>query len=106
MRRSHIDELPQLINVLRGEMSLVGPRPERSEIIVRLERMFPDFRQRLTVKPGITGLAQIRNGYDKTLESTPRKLEDDLEYIMNRRWGMELLILALTLTKIYDKTAH
>jgi len=106
MRRSHIDELPQLVNVLKGEMSLVGPRPERPEIMERLRRRFPDINKRLAVRPGITGLAQIRNGYDKTIESTRRKLEADLEYIENRKWSMELGILAVTLTKFYDKAAH
>lgn len=106
MRRSHIDELPQLVNVLKGEMSLVGPRPERPEITARLTEVFPDFRTRLIVRPGITGLAQIRNGYDKTIESARRKLEADLEYIDSYGWSMDLKILLATLTKFYDKGAH
>src|ERR1043166_4902563 len=60
LRRTHIDELPQLWNVLRGEMSLVGPRPERPEFVVGLEQAFPDYRKRLAVKPGLSGLAQIQ----------------------------------------------
>ena len=106
MRHSHIDELPQLINVIKGEMSLIGPRPERPEIIMKLEKHLPNIRQRLSVAAGITGLAQIRNGYDETLDSARRKLSADLEYIENRTLGMEFKILAVTLTKFYDKKAH
>jgi lipopolysaccharide/colanic/teichoic acid biosynthesis glycosyltransferase len=106
MRRGHFDELPQLVNVIKGEMSLVGPRPERPEIMARLENIYPNIYRRLAVRPGITGLAQIRNGYDKTIESTRRKLDADLEYIRTRRWGLELRILTATLPKFYDPAAH
>ncbi|HUS46785.1 MAG TPA: sugar transferase [Phycisphaerae bacterium] len=106
MRRSHIDELPQLINVIRGQMSLVGPRPERPEIMKMLEERFPEVRKRLAVRPGITGLAQVRNGYDTDVESFRRKLQADLEYIARRRWSMELSILMRTLRKLHDKAAH
>ena len=64
MRKSHVDELPQLFNILRGEMSMVGPRPERPELFEELSREMPDFECRLAVKPGLTGYAQIYNGYD------------------------------------------
>jgi len=106
MRYSHLDELPQLINVLKGEMSLVGPRPERPEILARLEKVYPDIGKRLTVRPGITGLAQIRNGYDTSIEAFRHKLTADLEYIRARRWGTELRILAATLAKFKDKQAR
>jgi len=106
MRRGHFDELPQLFNVLKGEMSLVGPRPERPEIIKKLETIYPNISRRLAVRPGITGLAQIRNGYDKTIESTRWKLDADLEYIHYRRLGLELRILMATLPKFNDKSAH
>ncbi len=106
MRRGHLDELPQLINVLKGEMSLVGPRPERPEIVGKLETIYPNIHRRLAVRPGITGLAQIRNGYDKTIESTRRKLDADIEYIHSRGLGVELKILAATFPKFYDRTAH
>lgn len=106
MRQSHIDELPQLINVLKGEMSLVGPRPERPEIVAELEKSYPEFNQRLAVRPGITGLAQVRNGYDKTVDSVRHKLNYDMEYIAKRKWSVELLILAATLPKFYDKATH
>ncbi len=105
MRRSHIDELPQLWNVICGEMSLVGPRPERPEIIEELEKVYPNVKRRLSVRPGITGLAQVRNGYDTSVDNFRRKLKADLEYIEKRRWGMELRILAATLTKLNDRGA-
>jgi len=106
MRVSHVDELPQLINVIKGEMSLVGPRPERPEILAELEKKYPNVRDRLAVRPGITGLAQVRNGYDTSVEAFRRKLEADLEYIENRNWTTELRILAATVAKFNDKAAH
>lgn len=106
MRRSHMDELPQLINVVKGDMSLVGPRPERPEILTELEKSYPDVRKRLAVRPGITGLAQIRNGYDTTVDAFRRKLEADMEYIEQRKWATELKIMAVTLSKLNDKGAH
>jgi len=106
MRRSHMDELPQLLNVIKGEMSLVGPRPERPEILAELEKTYPDARKRLAVRPGITGLAQVRNGYDTTTDAFRLKLEADLEYIERRRWGLEFRIMASTLGKLNDKGAR
>ena len=106
MRRSHVDELPQLFNVMRGEMSLVGPRPERPEITEQLELIFHDYRHRLTVKPGITGLAQVRHGYCAGIGSIRAKLTSDLEYIERANWLMELGILARTITALNDKGAH
>lgn len=66
LRRTHLDEVPQAINVLRGHMTLVGPRPERPEIITEVERLFPRYKRRLLVKPGVTGWAQVRCGYAGT----------------------------------------
>jgi lipopolysaccharide/colanic/teichoic acid biosynthesis glycosyltransferase len=106
MRGSHVDELPQLINVIKGQMSLVGPRPERQEILTELEKTYPDIRKRLAVRPGITGLAQVRNGYDTTVEAFRAKLEADLEYIERRNWSMELRIMAATMGKFRDRAAH
>ena len=106
MRRSHVDELPQLINVIRGDMSLVGPRPERPEILSQLEETYPDVRKRLAVRPGITGLAQVRNGYDTTVDAFRAKLEADLEYIERRNWSTEFRIMAATVGKLHDRTAH
>ena len=106
MRRSHVDELPQLINVVKGEMSLVGPRPERPEILAELEKSYPQVRKRLTVRPGITGLAQIRNGYDTSIDAFRRKLEADLEYIERRKWATELKIMAAIFSKLNDRGSH
>ena len=106
MRRSHMDELPQLINVIKGEMSLVGPRPERQEILAELEKAYPEVRKRLTVKPGITGLAQIKCGYDTTLDAFRNKLKADMEYIDKRKWSLELRIMAATVTRLNDKTSR
>lgn len=106
MRRSHLDEIPQLINVLRGEMSVVGPRPERPEIAQEVYRRLPEFRRRLQVRPGITGLAQVRNGYDTCVDAMRHKLQYDVEYIRRRSWTLELGILLMTLTKFYDPSAR
>jgi lipopolysaccharide/colanic/teichoic acid biosynthesis glycosyltransferase len=106
MRRSHVDELPQIINVIRGNMSLVGPRPERPEILTELEKTYPDVRKRLAVRPGITGLAQVRNGYDTTVDAFRSKLAADLEYIERRNWSTEFRIIAATVGKFHDRTAH
>jgi len=106
IRRSHLDELPQLINVIRGDMSLVGPRPERPEILAKLEKRYPQVRRRLSVRPGITGLAQVRNGYDTSVDAFRHKLEADLEYIERSNWSTEIRILAATLGKFRDKSAH
>jgi lipopolysaccharide/colanic/teichoic acid biosynthesis glycosyltransferase len=85
LRKTRLDELPQLWNVLKGEMSMIGPRPERICFIRQLENDVPFYHDRLLVKPGLTGLAQVRNGYDDSLESVRRKVEFDREYI--RRCG-------------------
>ncbi len=106
MRGSHIDELPQLFNILRGEMSLVGPRPERPELFEQLSRDVPNFEQRLAVKPGLTGLAQIKNGYDVDTESVRRKLEYDLEYIQKMSLGLEFKLLLATFAKFRDEGAR
>jgi len=103
MRKSHVDELPQLFNILRGEMSLVGPRPERPELFEELSREMPDFERRLAVKPGLTGYAQIYNGYDTDVEAVKRKLEMDLYYIENMCLGLELKLLLATFGKFRDQ---
>ncbi len=96
LRKSHLDELPQFINVLRGEMSLVGPRAERPELMSMFEKHVPFYRARLLVKPGITGWAQINFGYASTVEETVVKLEYDLYYIKHRNLMMDLIILLRT----------
>mgnify|MGYP000013172582 CR=1 FL=1 len=103
MRKSHVDELPQLFNILRGEMSLVGPRPERPELFEELSRAMPDFERRLAVKPGLTGFAQIHNGYDTDIDAVKRKLEMDLFYIENMSLGLEVKLLVATVAKFRDE---
>ncbi|MCE9591162.1 MAG: sugar transferase [Planctomycetes bacterium] len=106
MRKGHLDELPQLVNILRGEMSLVGPRPERPELFEDLSREMPDFEKRLAVKPGLTGLAQIKNGYDTDIDSVRRKLQYDLEYIENMSLLQEIKLLFATVSKFRDQGAR
>jgi lipopolysaccharide/colanic/teichoic acid biosynthesis glycosyltransferase len=100
LRRTHLDELPQLWNVLRGEMSLVGPRPERPEFVSPLEMCIPLYRDRLLVRPGITGLAQVQLPPDTDIESVRRKLAYDLYYVQRvSLWG-DLRILLSTVLKV------
>lgn len=96
LRKTHLDELPQFINVLRGEMSLVGPRAERPELVEMFQQHVPFYRARLLVKPGITGWAQVNSGYASTIEETVIKLEFDLYYIKHRNLLMDLVILLRT----------
>jgi len=96
LRKSHIDELPQLINVLRGDISLVGPRAERPELVLSLEKEVPFYRARLFVKPGVTGWAQINYQYASNVEETAVKLEHDLYYIMHRNIILDFMILFRT----------
>jgi len=100
LRRTHLDELPQLFNVLKGEMSLVGPRPERPHFVEKLKKEIPHYEDRLRVKPGITGLAQVRHKYDETIEDVKRKVAYDLLYIRRMCLMVDLLILLLTTRKI------
>ena len=96
LRRTHFDELPQFLNVLRGEMSLVGPRAERPELVSMFQSHIPFYRARLLVKPGITGWAQVNYGYASSVEETMVKLEYDLYYIKHRRLMIDLVILLRT----------
>jgi exopolysaccharide biosynthesis polyprenyl glycosylphosphotransferase len=96
LRRSRVDEIPQLWNVLKGEMSLVGPRPERPEFISTLEKKIPFYRARLVVKPGITGWAQINFRYGSTVNDAAVKLEYDLYYVKHQSIWLDLLIMART----------
>jgi exopolysaccharide biosynthesis polyprenyl glycosylphosphotransferase len=101
LRKTHLDELPQFYNVLRGEMSMVGPRAERPELVEWFQQYVPFYRARLLVKPGITGWAQVNFGYASTVEETIVKLEYDLYYIMNRNLLMDIAILLRTPTTIF-----
>jgi exopolysaccharide biosynthesis polyprenyl glycosylphosphotransferase len=100
LRASRLDEFPQLLNILRGDMSFIGPRPERPEFEADLEAKIPHFRSRLLMKPGLTGWAQIKGGYASTIPEMTRKLEYDLFYIKNRSFRLDLQILARTFTTV------
>lgn len=93
LRKSRIDELPQLFNVLRGEMSIVGPRPERPEFVATLSEQIPFYRQRHVVRPGITGWAQINHKYGDTVEDTVKKLEYDLYYIKSLSPALDFYVM-------------
>lgn len=97
LRRSRVDELPQLFNVLRGEMSLVGPRPERPVFVAMLTERIPFYSVRHSVKPGITGWAQVRYSYGADVEQSMKKLEFDLYYVKNHTLFLDLLILLGTI---------
>jgi lipopolysaccharide/colanic/teichoic acid biosynthesis glycosyltransferase len=96
LRKTHLDELPQLWNVLRGDMSLVGPRPERPEFTPALERVIPHYRDRLAVRPGVTGLAQVQLPPDTDMTSVRRKLAYDIYYIRYRGVWLDLRLVACT----------
>jgi lipopolysaccharide/colanic/teichoic acid biosynthesis glycosyltransferase len=102
LRRSHLDELPQLVNVVRGEMSLVGPRPERPYFVEQLRKSIPGYEQRLTIKPGITGLAQVRAGYDHALRDVRRKVKLDIMYAKRMCWWVDFVIIVRTIGKFAD----
>jgi sugar transferase (PEP-CTERM system associated) len=97
IRRTRIDELPQLLNVLKGEMSFVGPRPERPEFVAMLTEQIPFYAVRHSVKPGLTGWAQVRYSYGATVEQSVRKLEYDLYYVKNHTLLLDLIIMLETL---------
>ncbi len=103
LRKTRLDELPQLINVLKGEMRLVGPRPERPHFVERLVEGVPDYRWRLTVPPGITGLAQVERSYDEDLDDVRTKLKYDIFYIENRRPILDFKILLKTLSVVVGR---
>lgn len=101
LRKSHLDELPQFYNVLRGEMSLVGPRAERPELVALFEKHVPFYRARLLVKPGVSGWAQVNFGYASTIDETITKLEYDLYYIKHRNILMDIMILLRTPATVF-----
>jgi glycosyltransferase len=100
IRKTRIDELPQLVNILKRDMSFIGPRPERPEFIKEFIKYIPDFNDRLLVKPGITGWAQVNGGYSLTPKE---KLEFDKYYIQNRGFKLDLLILIKTINVIFTR---
>lgn len=102
MRKTRIDELPQLINILKGDMSFIGPRPERPFFADTFKTQIPLYMNRLKVRPGITGLAQVTVGYDETLEDVKDKVRKDLEYIQYAsKLSMNLFIIAKTIKTVF-----
>jgi lipopolysaccharide/colanic/teichoic acid biosynthesis glycosyltransferase len=97
MRKSRVDELPQLLNVIKGDMNIVGPRPERPSIFVRLREQVDDYPLRQRVRPGITGLAQISNPYDRDLDDVRRKVHFDVEYMKRQGVLEDVRIMARTI---------
>jgi sugar transferase (PEP-CTERM system associated) len=104
LRRSRIDELPQLWNVLVGEMSLVGPRPERPEFVATLTEQIPFYGQRHVVRPGLTGWAQVRYAYGASVEDAMEKLQYDLFYVKNRSIALDLYIIFETLKTVLTRS--
>jgi lipopolysaccharide/colanic/teichoic acid biosynthesis glycosyltransferase len=100
LRASHLDELPQLINVLLGQMSLVGPRPERPEFTPALSQVIPNYERRMGVLPGVTGLAQVQLPPDSDLDSVRKKLQYDLWYIERRNLWLDLRLIFCTALKV------
>jgi lipopolysaccharide/colanic/teichoic acid biosynthesis glycosyltransferase len=100
LRKTHLDELPNLWAVLRGEMSMVGPRPERPEFVAMLEREVPLYRARLIVAPGLTGWAQVNTEYGDSVEDASTKLEYDLYYVRHRSFGVDVGILMRTVGRM------
>lgn len=96
LRASRIDELPQLLNVIKGDMNIVGPRPERPSIFIRLREQIVEYPVRQRVKPGITGLAQVSNPYDQTLDDVRRKVLYDLEYMRRQSLFEDIRIMCKT----------
>jgi len=103
LRALRFDELPQLWNVLRGEMNIVGPRPEQPEIFRHLRSEITDYQRRQEVLPGITGWAQINNGYDQTFRDVERKVNYDLEYVRRRSTLEDLKIMVLTVPVVIGR---
>ena len=105
-RKWRVDEIPQLVNVLRGEMSLVGPRPERPEFVETLDNAIPFYKERLLVPPGITGWAQVKYPYAASIEAARRKLQYDLYYIKHMSFFLDCLILLRTFKTIIVGLTH
>jgi len=103
LRRTHLDELPQLWNVLKGDMSLIGPRPERPVFVEKFKKEIPNYVERLAVRPGITGWAQVNHVYDQTIEDVRQKVAFDCEYIHRMGWGIDIRIMIATAKRMLGR---
>lgn len=106
LRATHLDEIPQLWNVFKGEMSLVGPRPERPYFVNEFKKTIPNYEMRLCAKPGITGLAQVRNGYDETIRDVKKKVRYDILYIQKMCPLLDVKVIAMTALAVFLKTGR
>jgi len=106
IRKTYLDEIPQMLNVLKNEMSLIGPRPERPFFVEQLKKEIPYYYKRLTVKPGITGWAQIKHKYDESLEDVKTKLQYDFYYIENMSLKLDFKIMINTIIVILLMKGH
>lgn len=100
LRATHLDELPQVLNVLRGEMSLIGPRPEMEEHVLELEKVNSSYRRRLVIKPGLTGWSQVNYGYGCSSKDELDKLQYDLYYVEHQSLALDLHILLKTVVEV------
>ena len=100
LRSTHLDELPQVFNILCGDMSLIGPRPERQEFVTKLEESVPFYRCRLSVTPGLTGWAQVKYPYGSTDHDALAKLQYDLYYIKHRSITLDIFIVLKTVAEV------
>jgi len=103
LRKYRLDELPQLLNVLKGDMNIVGPRPEQPRIFQELREQVSGYQERQRVLPGITGWAQVNHSYDQSIEDVRKKVEYDLEYIEGRSFFNDLTIMARTVPVMIGK---
>jgi lipopolysaccharide/colanic/teichoic acid biosynthesis glycosyltransferase len=103
IRSKHIDELPQIWNVLKGDMSIIGPRPEQKRFVMEYLEHIPDYSDRHLVRPGVTGLAQVKQGYTDSLDATRDKLTYDLQYIRSSGFAMEVQIILHTVALIISR---
>jgi lipopolysaccharide/colanic/teichoic acid biosynthesis glycosyltransferase len=106
IRKVRIDEIPQMWNVLKGEMSLIGPRPERPFFVEKLAKEIPYYRRRLRVRPGVTGWAQVKHKYDETVEDVKEKVKFDLFYIENMSLRMDFKIIVRTVLVVLFGKGH
>jgi lipopolysaccharide/colanic/teichoic acid biosynthesis glycosyltransferase len=104
LRKTRIDEIPQVINILRGEMTLIGPRPERPQFVEEFVNREHNYQFRYLVKPGITGWAQIKFGYTSTMDEGIKKLQYDLYFIRNRNFSMDFEILCKTIVTVLSQS--
>ena len=106
LRKTRLDEVPQLLNVVRGEMRLVGPRPERPEFVTRLAETIPYYEERHRVKPGLTGWAQLNYPYGASEQDAAEKLQYDLYYVKNHSLLLDMLVLMQTAEVVFPVRSH